>query len=195
MQTAVASTSSSRTISSAQPKCKPHTCAIARLHSHLPASRPSYLTGARHSHVLPASCCCYKCDQLLHPGVPIMTKTPRSVQAAASRGAMPVQANLFGRFGRVVRAYTFFYSDSAGEPSDAGLAPYMCPQVPPGLGTPSSMQHTAQAALLVHGLLADARSCTYHASAGVDCLSWLLRSPRAGESPEAAGPGCHGHAG
>jgi hypothetical protein len=42
------------------------------------------------------------------------------VQAASSRGAMPVQANLFNRFGRVVRAYTFFYSDSAGEPYQMG---------------------------------------------------------------------------
>ena len=47
------------------------------------------------------------------------------MQAAAVRGGasmMPVEANLLSRFGRVVRAYTFFYSDSAGVPLLSALA-------------------------------------------------------------------------
>ena len=55
-------------------------------------------------------------------GAPLFIKAPRcaaTVQAAAGRGRgsssmAPVQANLLNRFGRVVRAYTFFYSDAAG---------------------------------------------------------------------------------
>ena len=48
--------------------------------------------------------------------MPLHGRHREAVQAtrATGRGAVAVQANLFGRLTRVVRSYTFFYGDSAG---------------------------------------------------------------------------------